>query len=198
MKILHITDLHFNKKWFEWIVINENNYDIFCITGDFIDDSKIESIDEQISWLSNWMKNFKKPLFVCSGNHDIEYLENEDWLNKIPNVYSDNSKKTINGIKFGSIPYIASDFLEYDDCNIILYHLPPARTKTAIHEKTNSDLGDKELYRILKNKMITPKYILCGHMHYPVNFIDRINTTIISNPGSNNDKNIPNYLVINI
>lgn len=84
MKILHTTDLHFNKNWFEWIANQQNNFDVFCITGDFLDDFK----EEQIDWLTNWMKNFKKPLFICSGNHDIEELENEDWFNKISNVYS--------------------------------------------------------------------------------------------------------------
>ena len=70
-------------------------HDIFCITGDFLDDSKDETLLEQIEWITIWMKLFKKPLFVCSGNHDIEELENEDWLNKISNVYSDNSIKII-------------------------------------------------------------------------------------------------------
>ena len=40
MKILHTTDLHFNKQWFKWIEAQQNKYDIFCITGDFLDDSK--------------------------------------------------------------------------------------------------------------------------------------------------------------
>ena len=81
MKILHTTDLHFTKHWFTWIALQQNNYDVFCITGDFLESSKDETLLEQIEWISSWMKSFKKPLFVCSGNHDIEELENEDWLN---------------------------------------------------------------------------------------------------------------------
>ena len=98
MKILHTTDLHFTKHWFTWIALQQNNYDVFCITGDFLESSNDETLLEQIEWISSWMKSFKKPLFVCSGNHDIEELENEDWLNQIPNVYSDNNIKTINVI----------------------------------------------------------------------------------------------------
>ena len=49
------------------------------------------------------IKKFKKPLFICSGNHDIEELENENWFMKISNVYSDNSIKIINGIKIDII-----------------------------------------------------------------------------------------------
>ena len=193
MNILHTTDLHFNKQWFKWIEEKQGDYDVFCITGDFLEDSKKETLPKQIEWITNWMNNFKKPLFVCSGNHDIEELDNEEWLIKIPNIYSDNSIKTINGIKFGCIPYIAPDFIEFDDCDIILYHLPPAKTKTAIHKESVDDWGDKELYRLLKNKIITPKYILCGHMHHPINSSDIINSTTISNPGSNKNKITPIY-----
>src|SRR5574344_2240984 len=162
MKILHTTDLHFNKQWFKWIEAQQNKYDIFCITGDFLDDSKDETLLEQIEWITIWMKLFKKPLFVCSGNHDIEELENEDWLYKIPNVYSDNSIKTINGIKFGCIPYIAPDFIEFDDCDIILYHLPPAKSKTAIHNTTNAAWGDKEIARLLQKSLLNPNVLLCA------------------------------------
>ncbi len=183
MKILHTTDLHFTKHWFTWIASQQNNYDVFCITGDFLESSKDETLLEQIEWISSWMKSFKKPLFVCSGNHDIEELENEDWLNQIPNVYSDNSIKTINGIKFGCVPYIAPDFFEFDECDILLYHLPPAQSKTAIHNETNADWGDKEIARFLQKKILKPKVLLCGHMHYPIDRIDKIGNTTVYNTG---------------
>ena len=51
--------------------------------------------------MTRWIKKFKKPLFTCSGNHDIEELDNEEWLNKIDtsNYYPDNSIRTIENIK---------------------------------------------------------------------------------------------------
>ena len=36
-KILHATDFHFNKSWFKFIKDIEPNFDVICITGDFID-----------------------------------------------------------------------------------------------------------------------------------------------------------------
>lgn len=198
MKILHTTDLHFTKHWFTWIASQQNNYDVFCITGDFLESSKDESLLEQIEWITNWMKSFQKPLFVCSGNHDIEELENEDWLNKISNVYSDNTIKTINGIKFGCIPYIAPDFFEFDECDILLYHLPPAQSKTAIHDETNADWGDKEIARLLQKKILKPKVLLCGHMHYPLDKIDKIGNTTVYNTGVDKNNEIPNHHIIKI
>lgn len=198
MKILHTTYLHFNKHWFEWISKQQDYYDVFCITGDFLEDTKEETLLEQIEWITQWMKQFKKPLFICSGNHDIEELENEDWYNKIFNVYSDNTIKTINGIKFGCIPYIAPEFYEFNECDVILYHLPPAKTKTAIHNETYSDWGDKEFYRSIKNSVITPKIVLCGHMHHPIGTIDKVNHTTIYNTGVDKNKETPNFHAINI
>jgi len=198
MKILHTTDLHFNKNWFEWIIEQQSNYDVFCITGDFLEDLKDETLLEQIGWITQWMIKFKKPLFICSGNHDIEELDNEDWFNKVSNVYSDNSIKMIDGIKFGCIPYIAPEFYEYDECDVILYHLPPAKTKTAIHNETNEDWGDKELYRNIKNGILSPKILLCGHMHYPIVTVEKMNNTTIYNTGVNKKSDIPNHFCIEI
>lgn len=198
MKILHTTDLHFNKEWFSWIEEQQPHFDVFCITGDFLESSKEETLKEQIEWISAWLRKFQKPLFVCSGNHDIEELENEDWLNKIPNVYSDNNIKTISGIKFGSIPYIAPEFLEFDECKVILYHLPPANTKTAIHKTTNEDWGDEEMARLLQKKILRPNVLFCGHMHHPIQTQDIIHKTTIYNCGSNKNSKVPNYNIITI
>ena len=198
MKILHTTDLHFKKHWFEWIASQQPNYDVFCITGDFLEERESQSLQEQIEWVSSWMREFKKPLFVCSGNHDIEELENEDWLCKIPNIYSDNSIKTIDGVKFGCVEYIAPDFFEFDECDVVLYHLPPIKTKTALHRENEDDWGDKELYRLLKNRLFSPSYLLCGHMHYPQDTKETIHKTTVCNCGSDKKSKIPNHTVIHI
>jgi len=56
MKILHTTDLHFNTHWFKWIEEQQDKYDVFCISGDFLEDSKSETLLEQIEWVSDWIK----------------------------------------------------------------------------------------------------------------------------------------------
>jgi len=66
MNIFHTTDLHFNKNWFQWIEKEQDKYDVFCISGDFLCSSKDETVQEQILWVSAWIVNFKKPLIVCS------------------------------------------------------------------------------------------------------------------------------------
>jgi Icc-related predicted phosphoesterase len=180
MKIFHATDLHFNKNFFHQISSLKEDFDVFCLTGDFLDSSIDISLDKQVDWIKKWMKEFQKPLFVCSGNHDIEF--DYEWLN-VENVYSDNSKIKINNIKFGSIPYIGADFGDFFDCDVILYHIPPSNTNTSIHRKTLKDWGDREINYYLKHKILQPKLFLCGHLHKPLGKQDKIFSTIISNPG---------------
>lgn len=200
MKILHTTDLHFNIHWFDWIAKQQDNFDIFCISGDLLEDSKDETLLEQIEWISSWIKQFKKPLFVCSGNHDIEELEREDWLNEIDtdNLYSDNSFKILNGVKFGCYPYIGAEgYYEFDDCDVLITHVPPANTKTST-TMDGDDWGDMELYKAINNGIINAKIIMCGHMHRPEKTIDTLKSTIIYNPGVNKNIDIPHHHIIEV
>jgi len=200
LKILHTTDLHFNKKWFEWIEQQQNNFDIFCISGDFLESSKDETLKEQIEWITQRIKKFKKPLFTCSGNHDIGELDDEKWLLNIDfsNYYSDNTIKTIENVKFGCYPYIGADgYFEFDECDVLITHVPPVKTKTSIH-KNGTDWGDKELYNAIKNKIISPKILLCGHIHKPLVTVDTLKNTTIFNPGVNVNSEMPEHHKIEI
>jgi len=200
MKILHTSDLHFNTQWFEWITKQQDIYDIFVISGDFLDSSKEETLVEQIVWVSNWIKAFKKPIFVCSGNHDIEEFDNEEWLNAIDtlNHYADNSKKVIDGVRFGCYPYIGAEgYYDFDDVDILITHVPPKYTDVSIDKSSGVDWGDDDLYNALIRKIIKPKIILCGHMHYPINKKCVLEDTKIFNAAYGED-DIPHYHIINL
>jgi len=189
LKILHTSDLHFNKRHFEWIVSQQENYDLFCITGDFLDELQ-DDVQEQIIWVRSWIKAFVKPLFVCTGNHDVSIEGNENWLNEIntKNYYCDGMRKSIEGTLFLSAPY--ENYDGFDDCDVLLNHLPPAKTKTAL-TKDGEDWGDRELYRALKNGLIKPKIILSGHIHSPQKQVDSLFGTTVYNPGLTTNKDIP-------
>src|SRR6218665_2078067 len=78
MKILHVTDLHHNKKWFEWLYRNRFYYDMICISGDLVDvvhrDEK-DRIKDQIKYIIDFfMKWDGCPIHICSGNHDVWVL----------------------------------------------------------------------------------------------------------------------------
>jgi len=203
MKILHTTDLHFNKRWYSWIEKNQEKVDVICITGDFFNtasDFIVQfSLFEQAYWIKEWFKKIYKPILICSGNHDIveksiasenhlpnknikEYDEGYLLKNiKNPNVYNDGSIVSLNGIIFGCIPYNCDSFDDYKKCNIILHHLPPKNTLTSMGEK--EDLGSEEIKAAIISGKIKPQYILSGHIHDPKEKMITFLEIKISNPG---------------
>jgi len=139
--------------------------------------------DEEAVLKSATLKSFKKLVFVCSGNHDAP----ASWLNSINSIYSDGTIKTMNGVKFGCVPYLCDDLLEFAECDILLTHVPPAKTSTSI-SKSGKDHGDIELARLIKNNLLKAKIILCGHIHEPKSHIDVLNGVKIYNSASSGTK----------
>lgn len=37
MKLLQISDLHANRRWFQWVADHAEEYDLISCTGDFLD-----------------------------------------------------------------------------------------------------------------------------------------------------------------
>ena len=101
-------------------------------------------------------------------------------------------------MKIGCCAYLDAEYIEFYDCDILVTHLPPANTKTATHIKSGEDWGDRDLTRVLKNRLISPKIILCGHMHSPTQTIDTTENTTIYNTGVEKDATIPNHHIIDL
>ena len=184
MKILHISDLHYNISHFDWVASQQDDFDVICMTGDFLDE---QSGDEkkQIAWITEWIKGIKTPLFVCSGNHDINVEGAENWLNEIDvnDYYCDGMTVMIQGVKIACAPYENYDGFDDYDCDILLNHLPPFNTKTAMTLE-GEDWGDRQLYRALKHKLIQPKIVLSGHIHRPESRVDELYGVKIYNAAS--------------
>lgn len=197
MKLLHCSDLHFTQSWYTWITTQQESYDVICLTGDFLDMTQVTPIHEQILWVRSWFSSITKPIFVCSGNHDFDEKDSVEWLRNIPNVYADGMIKTIDGIKFGCIPYLATDYDSFEACNVLLAHVPPAKTKTAMDRKKKQDWGDRDLARLLTHRLLQPKVLLCGHVHEPFAVKDKINECIIHNNGLTCTTLIPLHTILN-
>ncbi|MFC2747322.1 MAG: metallophosphoesterase [Campylobacter concisus] len=188
LKLFHSSDLHFNTSYFDYILTLQDKFDIFCFSGDFLYKESAQEKEQTTLWL----KSFEKPVFVCSGNHDTP----ASWLNSINSIYSDGTIKTINSVKFGCVPYLCDDLLDFAECDILLTHVPPAKTSTSI-SKNDKDHGDIELARLIKNNLLKSKIILCGHIHEPKSHMDILNGVKIYNSASNGAKE-PFYQMIEL
>jgi len=74
LKLLHVTDLHLNKNWYDWVAAHALDYDATCISGDLLNlfgfDDVGNGAKSQIRWVRHWVANFPSKLFLRSGNHD--------------------------------------------------------------------------------------------------------------------------------
>lgn len=82
-------------------------------------------------------------------------------LNPTALAYSSNVPKFGRCTAFECIPYLATEYDAFDTCTVLLSHLPPAKTKTAMDRKTKKDLGNRNLSRMLYNNLLCQ--ILCRH-----------------------------------
>lgn len=113
MKLLHVTDIHFNLEHMSWIRAQAGNADVVCITGDFIDsryDCEVP-IEDQVNQIKNWLSDFKVLVLVCSGNHDEVGSELDSaWLKEVDGVFPDQSIVEIQGVTYGCAAYGTTDF----------------------------------------------------------------------------------------
>lgn len=228
MKILHITDIHYDRNILEWIITQEDSYDVLCMTGDFLDTSihAAPSIEEQIDAIQRWLEKIKQPVFICSGNHDPvesnsaqsieelfqlddEYTQNDSlefdtsqeriqWIQDLSSesVFVDGAVHNFSGFKFACIPYEAEDLNIYHDCDVILHHIPPSRSKVSIGQY--GDFGCDKLALALKHRLINPKIVLSGHIHQPSQTTASENGIWMFNPGFGWSNKSPRHHLIEI
>ncbi|MCG3680521.1 metallophosphoesterase [Aliarcobacter butzleri] len=174
LKILHLSDLHINKKTsIEKILelinfCNNLEFDFCIITGDIID-TKVKFIKKQLEILNL----LKKEVFYISGNHDLFYGL-EDLKKELTNfIFMDNETLKINYkneiIHLAGLPdrfskffkikrkeKIVEDFLQ-NSPSIFISH-QPKDYKIALNSNSN--------------------LFLCGHTHggqiYPFHYLVKL------------------------
>ncbi len=183
MRILVAGDMHFQLDRFESLKDDLTNCDVLCLTGDYLDDKNSDR-EEQIAWVSSWLKSISKPIVMCSGNHDLDELAECSWIDELSseNIIIDDSVWTYQDVTFGVIPYIGAQHSTFKLCDILISHLPPSNTKTSVQD--GCDYGDEELYFSITKGVIQPHYIFCGHVEYPESYVDQIDRIKIVNAGS--------------
>ena len=165
-KVIFISDLHLGTNSIQHLnkifnLITKINYDFLLIGGDLIDSSEFKISDLEI------FKNFKKPIFFCTGNHDYYIKGSKEKLDQLSNYninYLNNCSKSIKHFNIIGIndnqsiceqKKIVKRYFNKDKFNIFLTHKP-------------------SLFKILD----FPGLMLSGHTHngqiFPFNFIVKI------------------------
>ena len=174
LKILHLSDLHINKKTsIEKILelvnfCNGLEFDFCIITGDIID-TKVKFIKKQLEIL-----NFlKKEVFYISGNHDLFYGL-EDLKKELTNfIFMDNETLKINYkneiIHLAGLPDRFSKFFKIKREEIIVEDFLKNSPSIFISHQPKD-------YKIALNS--NSNLFLCGHTHggqiYPFHYLVKL------------------------
>jgi len=70
MKILHLSDLHLNRKWLAWARQQAAHHDLVCVSGDLLDMFSRQAPLYGMLAIKEWADMFPGLLAICSGNHD--------------------------------------------------------------------------------------------------------------------------------
>ncbi|WP_151950144.1 metallophosphoesterase [Aliarcobacter butzleri] len=174
LKILHLSDLHINKKTsIEKILelvnfCNSLEFDFCIITGDIID-TKVKFIKKQLEILNL----LKKEVFYISGNHDLFYGL-EDLKKELTNfIFMDNETFKINYkneiIHLAGLPDRFSKFFKIKrEEKIVKDFLQNSPSIFISHQPKD--------YRIALNS--NSNLFLCGHTHggqiYPFHYLVKL------------------------
>jgi Icc-related predicted phosphoesterase len=190
MKLVHATDLHGHKPWFDQIADQAKGYDLVACSGDFLDMFGPEPLASQARWVRKWGRNL--PVLAAPGNHDCE-IEGTNSLPGIaafgPSGQVERSGQTFIQVGWkGVIPNLGAGA-------IVLAHAPPAGCLTA-RAPDGPDRGDLDLGDAIRSAKMPPWLVLSGHVHNPARWWDRCGRTISLNPGMTKGTKAPNFITV--
>jgi len=226
--ILHVTDFHFRKKWFEWLALRAADYDAVCFSGDMLDmfcgparaitSSKPSSLTrliapnpqvslhQQARWVREWIGNCPGRLFFCTGNHCVFQA-----AEGVTDTDSDGGW-LLKARREGRV-FVDGDESELDGFQFVC--VPWARKPMANGSKpavvichappertaVSSDLGHESGdFEVTEAAALLPagSLILSGHIHSPKHWYARIASTWCLNPGVDFDAAVPNHIELNL
>jgi Icc-related predicted phosphoesterase len=201
MRLLHCTDFHANLDWFRWLAQVAPNYDLVCLSGDLLDQGSPKTISRQKAEITAIISAIVTPMAICSGNHDVEPMEEEDsrrgWVSDLQrmDVWVDGDRFNLGWQAFychpwnEPIPPAASG-------DIWVIHAPPEGCLAAVGE-SGQRTGDFELGELCR-RGLGPRLALCGHVHTPRSWSSKVGATRIFNPGYNAAAVWPSHIVFDL
>lgn len=199
MIILHVSDLHFNQRWYDWLSGRAPAHDLLVVSGDLLDLASATPTTRQAAWVTAWARSIATPMCLCSGNHDLEWddaLERwrpASWLRELagPTRWVDGQSGTLAGRRFLSIGCTARP--KGGAADIWVVHAPPTGVLTG-RRASGREGGDPEL--AARVARFSPAIVCSGHVHDPTHWCTRSGGTLYLNPGRAADAANPNHILI--
>jgi predicted phosphodiesterase len=193
-RILHVTDLHYRRHWFDWVSRESRKYDFVVISGDFIDAFPLAKspLQDQVAWLSGWCRSLPCPLAVCTGNHDVvpadcrgEVAELAgQWLRdlRLPGrIFVDCDDVDFDGLRVVVWPWSGGFSPAPDDrATLSISHAGPAYS--GVSQSHVGEFGDVSVDCFLRG-LTSTAWSLSGHVHERSSWHDFVGRSRCFNPG---------------
>ncbi|MBA4136666.1 MAG: hypothetical protein C0518_05050 [Opitutus sp.] len=186
MLLLHLSDIHGHLPWYRHLHRLARHFDLVVITGDLLDR------EEDAPAVGEILATLPAPLAVCSGNHEGRL--GTAWL---PTAWhGDGAAFEFGGRRWRCLPWAEPLPADRGAGEIWLSHAPPSRSHVAV-SRYGFDFGDDELGALCRRGR-GPALVLCGHVHTPRHWQDRIGGTLALNPGSDRRAPLPPFNVVDL
>ena len=183
MRILAASDVHGNRYAVQLLRKKAVKADVIAIAGD------LTVFEEDIEELVKLLSSTGRPLVVVPGNHELS--DTFDFLADIYNVLNVNGRVVdINGVFFGGVggqfgmltindTVVSQTVKNISSVDVFLTHIPPYCTK--LDFLFGEHVGSKAIREFIERKK--PKLVITGHLHENAKVVDKINNTVVVNPG---------------
>lgn len=188
MKFLAFTDVHGDKRTISKIIAKSKDVDFLVCCGD------ISDFGVSLEKILILFKKANKKMIIIPGNHESygqikDLCEKYDFLINI-HLRSFRFKEFV-FFGFGTGGFLQIDreleekmnkvkFNENDKI-IFITHGPPYGTKLDYLDHLESHRGSRTLTKFIQK--FKPIYCICGHLHENFGMKDKLNNTVILNPG---------------
>ena len=205
MLLLHVTDFHFRRRWYDWLAREARHYDAVAFSGDLRDlfPNVRNGLYEQARWVRDWLQDFPVPLFVCTGNHDCWTSEipvndpflHGGWIQQAarPGVCVDRTNIFFGGHRIICTPWAEAPLVPGSDPTILVVHSPPFAT--SISSDLGRDVGDPDVTSAVL-QLPAGSLVLSGHVHHPARWHCRLGAAWCFNPGVDFTRDEPNHIII--
>ena len=217
MKILLLSDLHGEARWYEWLLEAAKRYDCVALAGDLID--MFQAPQPQLEFLRDrWFPRFTAaavPLAFCTGNHDFGLAE---WLPELvgsDRVVADGVTRLVRtdageALLLTTVPYIWN-FSTVGSHGLVALWERGAELRLAtgapwlvLHHEPPAGLAPAPVSNQLESWLAryTPDYVSSGHFHGGPNrrrrFAQRVAASLCFNGGQTKDAPWPNHIVLDL
>ena len=206
LRILHLADLHYALRQFDWVVEAADRFDLVVLAGDHLSLASTVPLGAQTAVIREYLAllQAKTHVIISSGNHDLTGPDDAGeqaalWLDEVraAGIPTDHDSLDLGETLVTICPWwdgpvgrqAVDDLLALDAARrparwIWVYHWPPLGSPTCW--TGSRDYGDEDLAGWIAT--YGPDVVLTGHVHQPPfksdgNWADRIGDTWVFNPG---------------